>query len=72
MLTDVTDLESMFPPDRTVTVGLTLKHEAARALINLAENISYDDVRRIAASDAEAAATVMALDSLAEQLSRTL
>ncbi|EBY2752541.1 hypothetical protein DVF53_18160 [Salmonella enterica subsp. enterica serovar Kottbus] len=68
----LTDLNSIFPPDRTVTTELMLKHEAAQALVRLVENISYDDVRRITASDAEAAATVMALDSLAEQLSRTL
>ncbi|EAO5494071.1 hypothetical protein V8420_001649 [Salmonella enterica subsp. enterica] len=72
MLTDVTDLNSIFPPDSTVTVGLMLKHEAARALVRLVENISYDDVRRITASDAEAVTTILALDSLAEQLSRTL
>lgn len=72
MLTDVTDLNSLFPPDSTITVGLTLKNKAARVLIKLVENISYNDVRHITASDVEAATTVMALDSLAEQLPRAV
>lgn len=68
----LTDLNSIFPPDSTVTIELMLKHEAARALVRLVENISYDDVRRITASDAEAVTTILALDILAEQLSRTV
>lgn len=72
MITDVTDMNSLFPPDNTVTVELTMKNEAARALVKLVENISYDDVRQITDSDAETAATMMALDSLAEQLSRAV
>ncbi|EBR8158162.1 hypothetical protein DPY64_15165 [Salmonella enterica subsp. enterica serovar Newport] len=68
----LTDLNSIFPPDRTVTTELMLKHEAAQALVRLVENISYDDVRRLTASDAEAVTTILALDSLAEQLSRAV
>ncbi|EAA4684174.1 hypothetical protein D6O16_23310 [Salmonella enterica] len=71
MITDVTELNSLYPSDNTFTVELTLKNEAARALVKLMENISYDDVRQITDSDAETAAMMMALDSLAEQLSRT-
>ncbi|EDS7589741.1 hypothetical protein AAQ05_005197 [Salmonella enterica subsp. diarizonae] len=72
MITDVTDLSSLFPPDSTITVELTLKNEAARALVKLVENISYDDVRQITTSDAEATSTMLALDILAERLSRAL
>ncbi|EBN4581220.1 hypothetical protein DSP73_21185 [Salmonella enterica] len=71
MITDVTELNSLYSPVNTFTVELTLKNEAARALVKLMENISYDDVRQITDSDAEAASTMMALDSLAKQLSRT-
>ncbi|ELD4018892.1 hypothetical protein QI600_004803 [Salmonella enterica] len=72
MITDVTDMNSLFPPDNTITVQLMLKREAAQALVKLVENISYDDVRQITGSDAETATTMMALTSLAEQLSRAV
>lgn len=32
MITDVTELNSLYPSDNTFTVELTLKNEAARAL----------------------------------------
>ncbi|EDX2767558.1 hypothetical protein NMP65_002400 [Salmonella enterica] len=72
MITDITDLNSLFPPDNTITVELSIKNEAARALVKLAENISYDAIRQITTSDAEATSMMMALDILAEVLSRAV
>lgn len=70
-LSDVTDLNTVLTIDEGVEVRLILKKETAASLIKLAESISYDDIRKSVATDAEAAEIILALDILAEELLRS-
>ncbi|HAT1684939.1 TPA: hypothetical protein I8Y21_005762 [Klebsiella oxytoca] len=69
-ISDVTDLNTVFPTDERVEVRLVMKKEVATSLIKLAEYISYDDIRKNVATDADAAGVIMALDILAKELLR--